>query len=384
MIGGRWPTKRRRCRTTLRRFWPVTGPSDNEAQVEHDLVRPVLTLLVHDFEVQPALKTPDGTKRPDYVFYRSAEARDANKNKTLTDALLRPGGLVVGDAKAWDRPLDSALQSKSKSGSDPFTNKNPSYQIAFYVQHSGLDWGILTNGRTWRLYHRESAHKLTRFYEVDLPALVAPGDTARFLYFWAFFRREAFEPGAPLGVGALLQESSDFARGVGNSLKKQVYDALHHLAQGFLDYPANGLDARDPETRKAIYDNSLILLYRLLFVLYAEARELLPVRTSAPYRDTYSLHAIKQQVAEDRNRERFLLPTSATLWPRLRELFGIIDRGSPPLSVTTYNGGLFDPARHPFWTDTRSATRGFSRRLICWRAPATRKPASACSWITAT
>ena len=217
--------------------------SDNEAQVEHDLVRPVLTLLGHDFEVQPALKTPDGTKRPDYVFYRSAEARDANKSKTLTDALLRPGGLVVGDAKAWDRPLDSALQSKSKS-SDPFTNKNPSYQIAFYVQHSGLDWGILTNGRKWRLYHRESAHKLTRFYEVDLPALIASGDTARFLYFWAFFRREAFEPGAPLGVGALLQESSDFARGVGNSLKKQVYDALHHLAQGFLDYPANGLDAR--------------------------------------------------------------------------------------------------------------------------------------------
>ncbi len=39
-------------------------PSGNEAQTESDLVRPVLRALGHDFEVQPALDTPDGTKRP--------------------------------------------------------------------------------------------------------------------------------------------------------------------------------------------------------------------------------------------------------------------------------------------------------------------------------
>jgi hypothetical protein len=41
-------------------------PSENEAQVEEELVRPVLRLLGHTFEVQPALATPEGTKRPDY------------------------------------------------------------------------------------------------------------------------------------------------------------------------------------------------------------------------------------------------------------------------------------------------------------------------------
>jgi hypothetical protein len=39
-------------------------PSDNEAQTERDLVRPVLELLGHTFEVQAPLETPDGTKRP--------------------------------------------------------------------------------------------------------------------------------------------------------------------------------------------------------------------------------------------------------------------------------------------------------------------------------
>ncbi|HEX5501120.1 MAG TPA: Eco57I restriction-modification methylase domain-containing protein [Thermomicrobiales bacterium] len=318
-------------------------PSTNEAQLERDLVRPVLEALEHTFEVQAHLKTPDGTKVPDYVFYHDHAALVANKDKVLTDTLLQAGGLAVGDAKAWDRPLDVTL--KTKSG-DPFSNKNPSYQIAFYIQHSGLEWGILTNGRLWRLYHKDTAHKLDRFYEVDLPALLATNDPDQFVYFAAFFQRAAFDP-HPLGVAALLRASADYARGVSETLKAQVYEALRQLAQGFLDYPGNTL-APDAATLTAIYDNALIVLYRLLFILYAEARGLLPVEQSPLYRNTYSLRAITRAVARDVDLGTALLPATALLWPRLRQLFDIIDRGSPPLSVATFNGGLFDPARHPF------------------------------------
>jgi hypothetical protein len=263
---------------------------------------------------------------------------NANKIRTLDDDILRGRALAVGAAKYWERPLDVSLKGKG----DPFSNKNPSYQIAFYVQHAGTEWGILTNGRLWRLYHRDTAHKLDRFYEVDLPALARSGDTETFLYFWAFFRREAFDDG-PLGLRAMMHESEEYARSVGDSLKGQVYDALRHLAQGFLDHPRNEL-APEPETLRQIYDNSLIALYRMLFVLYAEARDLLPVRESEMYRETYSMHAIKHDVAQRDS----LLPASATLWPRLKELFGIIDTGSPPLKVATFDGGHFDPERHPF------------------------------------
>ena len=73
-------------------------PSTNEAQTEEELVRPVLRLLGHagSFEVQPALATPDGTKRPDYVFYKDAASLAANKNRTLDDDLLRGGAFAVG------------------------------------------------------------------------------------------------------------------------------------------------------------------------------------------------------------------------------------------------------------------------------------------------
>jgi len=320
-------------------------PSDNEAQLEENVVRPVLRILGHNFEVQAPLATADGTKRPDYVLYQDVGTLAANKNKTLTDVLLRGSAFAVGDAKAWDRPLDKVQPHHGKGG-DTLSNKNPSYQIAFYVQQSGVEWGILTNGRLWRLYHKDTAHKLDRYYEVDLPALLDSSNADNLLYFYAFFRRQAFESG-PLSLASFLQASVTSAQAIGDTVKRQVYDALRHLAQGFLDYKGNDL-THDEATLKEIYDNALIVLYRLLFILYAEARDLLPVRESEQYRDTYSLQAMKEGIARNLDAGRLLLATSARLWPTLTDLFGIIDAGSPPLKVATFNGGLFDPERHPF------------------------------------
>ena len=320
-------------------------PSKVEAQTEHELVRPILAALGHTFEVQAPLATAQGTKKPDYILYRDLAALNANKGAILDEACLAAGGLAAGEAKYWDRPLDIALRDAQRVG-DPFDNRNPSYQIAFYMLHSGVPWGILTNGRLWRLYHRDTAHKLDRYYEVDLLALLASEDPGAFLYFYVFFRRAAFDPG-PLALTALLQASRDYAAGVGETLKAQVYEALRHLAQGFLDHPDNRL-APDAETLGLIYSNALILLYRLLFVFYAEARGLLPVGESELYRGRYSLYAIARDVARDLRSGVHLLPSSATLWPRLRELFRIIDAGSPPLKVATFNGGLFDPGKHAF------------------------------------
>ena len=328
----------------LQRIFAGYTPGGKEAQLEDDFVKPVLRQLGHTFEVQPSLETPDGTKTPDYIFYRDQAALVANKGKKkLNETLLEGRAFAVGDAKQWDRQLDVSLKSV---GNDRFTNKNPSYQISFYMQHSGLDWGILTNGRLWRLYHKDTAHKLDRFYEVNLPELLEAGNINNFLYFYAFFRRQAFDPG-DLSIEAIQLASVDYARAVGDSLKTQVYDALRHVAQGFLDYRPNKLNP-EPDTLKAIYDNALIVLYRLLFILYAEARNLLPVRENTRYRDSYSLESIKKGIQKNLDTDNLLLSNTATLWAQLKALFNIIDEGSPPLNVATFNGGLFDPEHHLF------------------------------------
>jgi hypothetical protein len=103
-------------------------PSENEAQVEEELVRPVLRLLGHTFEVQPALATPEGTKGPDYVLYRDVRSVAANKDKTLTDDSLKGRAFAVADAKYYERPLDVSLKGGSK---DAFSNdKDSEYKRA--------------------------------------------------------------------------------------------------------------------------------------------------------------------------------------------------------------------------------------------------------------
>src|SRR6266487_7124008 len=57
---------RQRLRTSYRSF----APSSTEAQTERDWIRPVLEALDHIFEVQPALQTSAGVKRPDYLLYQ--------------------------------------------------------------------------------------------------------------------------------------------------------------------------------------------------------------------------------------------------------------------------------------------------------------------------
>ncbi len=166
-----------------------------------------------------------------------------------------------------------------------------------------------------------------------------------FLYFYTFFRPGAFVPG-PLSLDYILSASTEYAQGISDSLRQQVYDALRYIAQGFLDYTDNRLTPT-PETNKLIYDNSLILLYRMLFILYAEARDLLPLQDNTRCRRVYSLDAIKKNVVSELQ-EGLILPNSGLVWTRLKELFKIINLGSPPLTVTTFDGGLFDPERHPF------------------------------------
>ena len=124
----------RRCYS---KFTPNPG---NEAQTEEDWIKPVLHALGHSFEVQASLKVPDGTQRPDYIFYRDDAALVANKHKTVNAENLQSLAFAVGDAKSWDRPLDKALKESGRGseGGDTFNNKNPSFQIFFYMLYSEL------------------------------------------------------------------------------------------------------------------------------------------------------------------------------------------------------------------------------------------------------
>ena len=311
-------------------------PALSEAALEEEWVRPILDILGHAYHVGASLPSPEGTRTPDYALFPDEETRRAALPHLGTAEFFKTA-LAVADAKRWDRSLDRRL---TDGAGDAFSNANPSYQIDYYLRITGCDWGLLTNGRLWRLYHRESSFRLDVYYEVDLINLLQQGQVEHFKYFYLFFRRAAL----PEFLNRVLRESREYAQGVSEDLKERVYEALHLLAEGFLKYPGTSLT---PADLKAIHDNALILLYRLLFIFYAESRRLLPLENRS-YAELYSLKAIKEEIADRLDRGITYLPRRATIWDNLKALFHIINEGSDELGVPAYNGRLFDPAKYPF------------------------------------
>ena len=334
-------------------------PHYNEAALEQEWIRPILDVLGHVYHVQPSLAGAAGT--PDYVFFADEPAKQAAARVWGTPAFWETA-LAVGDAKRWDRPLDKRLVNGAP---DAFTNANPCFQINYYLQRTGRTWGVLSNGRRWRLYYRETSSQLDIFYEVDLAQLIEQDDRsaersrrslAAFRYFYLFFRAAAFHLDADgrCWLDEVLDQSAAYAVHVGDELKGRVYEALRLLAQGFLDYPTNQVFSAkpglcpDPTTDLSpVHDGCLILLYRLLFLLYAESRGLLPLDNPS-YGGQYSLKAIKEDIAHKMDTGVVYLAKKATLWDDLRTLFDIICNGQEALGVPAFDGRLFDPARYPF------------------------------------
>ncbi len=299
-------------------------PATSEAALEEELIRPILgEVLGFFYLVQPSAAVFKTHRQPDYALYASEEEKLAAKGFDGQKQLFE-NALAVADAKAWDVNLDAI---------------GPASQMHDYVLISGVRWGLLTNGRCWRLTHRDTVHELDTFFEIDVEELLKADDPASLKYFLVFFRAESFRPGGFLDH--VLTQSVEYAQRVGAELKENVYDALRWLCQGFLDSNSQ----LSPKDLTEIHESALILLYRILFLLYAESeheRELLPL-SNVDYRERIGLCALKRDVAD----QRTWLAETHSLWSRLADLFRLVNRGSESLGIYAYNGGLFDVQLHP-------------------------------------
>ena len=325
----------------------------NEAQTEDRFIRPILEILGHVFEVQPRLDTSQGVRRPDYVFFPGQTALIGAYPGINTNAFFKTA-TAIGDAKAWGRNLDKKITGPG----DPFSN--PNYQINFYLQETGLTWGILTNGKLWRLYHRDTSYKLDNFYEINLEKILTDEDIDAFRYFYYFFQREAFVPRTSnhTFLDDALSGSIRYTVSVSDDLGDKIYLALEELINGFLAYQGNNLTTSDSDVEK-IHESCLILLYRLLFVLYAEGRGLLPLE-NPEYRSTYSLEAIATNMHNALDSNAAVPELLTDYWSRLQTLFTLIDKGWTE-NIPQYNGGLFNPTRHQFLEEKKIGNRSLAK-----------------------
>ena len=143
-----------------------------------------------------------------------------------------------------------------------------------------------------------------------------------------------------------IDEGRFYQERVAGSLSALVFenvfpDLVRALAEAETEAPV-------PEVREA----ALVLLYRLLFVLYAEDRDLLPVRDSR-----YDDYALREQVRGSIGRRKdqgdVFSATAARYWSAFDDLCRAIDAGDASIGLPPYNGGLFDRDRTPLLSHVR-------------------------------
>jgi len=314
----------------------------NKSTILKDLVQPALQVLGFSFIKSSGSATKEF--QPDLFL-----ASHSLDKTPVALCLIYP----------WARWLDG--KDDQRDAETP--EDNPGARVVSLLEEGQTPWAILTNGKVWRLYSSKTHSRATNYYEIDLEETLAQsgfqgedaGDAFRF--FWLLFRVNAFE-GSPSFLEDILSGSEAYAKKLGERLKGRIFEEIFPvLAEGFIEdiRRKNGrkVDLSQPEL-DLVFQGTLTFLYRLLFILYAEARDLLPVREYHGYGQK-SLKAVKEEIAakgcdlldhRDEKLSKGYATTETTLYRRILHLCAVIDKGDKSLNLPMYNGGLFmtDPA----------------------------------------
>ena len=304
----------------------------NEAETEQELIRPLLELLGWT-DYLPQQSASGGEDIPDLLLFGSAEAK-ARASGAQGSAYLE--AVAVAELKRFHRPLDTRGTGGGPRASSPHAQILRYLATADSVTDGQLRWGVLTDGGVWRLYDQKTRPRATAFYEADLEALLNADDEDGLRTFHLLFRRSAFlrTPGADATfLETALAEGRRYEERVAQSLAGVVFERVFpRLLQALAD----ATDQPMPQIREA----ALIFLYRLLFVLYAEDRGLLPVNDAAY--DDYGLRKrVRDDVAARKARNDTFSSAASSYYDHLSTLFHLIDRGDPSIGLPPYNGGLF-------------------------------------------
>jgi hypothetical protein len=200
---------------------------------------------------------------------------------------------------------------------DKSNGRTPVQQLWDYLNAlPDTPWGIVSNYRTIRLYHRDRTPQA--YEEFHFPDLIDPTQFARF---WYLFERGGLIKSKiePARAERLLEETRERQKEAGDGL----YDAYSHQRTALIRHLI--------DEHKLAYDDAIAaaqkLLDRVIFVAFCADRGLLP-------------HHIIDTAIKDR--PKFSRVTNP-VWSNFRTLFGWIDKGDAEMEIPPFNGGLFAP-----------------------------------------
>jgi hypothetical protein len=212
-------------------------------------------------------------------------------------------------------------------------------------------WCLLFDGSRLRIVDAGRVYA-RRHVEFDLDLAVEDG--AIFAAMWRIAHASVLtaEPIDEHSLQALVAESDGHAAGVCRSLRDGVVSASSDVLSALI----GGRRGKRPSLNPDSLEQSLTIVYRLLFLLFAEARALVPMWHPI-YRESYSVDALRDVAAR--------VDGAAGLWDTLRAMARLAHSGCRvgELRVTPFNGRLFSPSRTPL-AERRDLDDEAARRAI--------------------
>lgn len=301
--------------------------------------------LVRDFRTFDLRgEEPDAdwqARRRDLLGLQDAEPTQVALDDAEEDLLVWRDGehdaLVIGDLPGTTDP-----DIRPPGAADPPATR---FELALDAYRGDADWGLLLGGTAVRVYRRSSGIS-QQYLELSLDDLVELDDERSWRAFAAIFRAPAFTSAAgstPLIV-RVVDESRRHATALASDMRADVVDAAEAIMGAALAHPANRAQLGEPgrSQLQRLFEETLYYLYRVLFVLYAESRDVLPVTGAGPYATSYSMHHLIELARTGQ-------PASGGSYFRmaLQRLFSLLWEGPVPearqLGVEPVGGDLFDP-----------------------------------------
>lgn len=266
-------------------------------------------------------------------------------------------------------PSEERLDRRSPTLSTD-RSRSPAFALQDYLNdNDNALWGLVTNGVVIRLLRDNASLTRPAYIEADLAAIFTNDDAASFAVLWSLIHRTRFgAPGTPVTDCALerwREAGSREGEAARDRLAAQVETALKVLGSGFLEAnPELAARLRSGELNLTDWFNELLrLVYRLIFLMVAEDRNLLHSETAKPdvrklYAEGYSLVALRAQCARaatwDKHHDRY---------EGIKVVFRALARGQEALGLPAL-GGLFSADKLPNLEMARLRNRAFMEALF--------------------
>lgn len=258
-------------------------------------------------------------------------------------------------------PGDKALDTADPRFGHEGRRRSPTGLLQEYLNANNQAlWGLVSDGQRLRILRDNPSMTRPAYVEVDLATCFAEEQLPEFRILWLLLHASRFQPGtnndgktspSHCWLEQWRAEAEEQGERLLDKLRVGVTEALGALGNGFLRHPQNDELRQQFESREldaqTYYQELLRMVYRMLFLLRAEARDLLHPEGSDPlarerYREGYSLDVLRRAARKPHRFEA----RHHDLWLTVQHTMNGLATGQPLLALPAL-GGLFSNDQCP-------------------------------------